>query len=185
MALVRTGERSERRVGSPWGSHVHELAPLHEARAPWSLHQAGSAPTGLGPDGPERRRRERSDHGGTSPSHHPGFFPGDGAEGPAQVDLVIQGHGDDGRCQGIRRARGVETGAEADLQDGDVDPPVAKVLQGGGGEDLEEGGVGGNHTPTDQALGGGAYRTHRPLEVVVADGATVDRNALVHPHEVG
>ncbi len=66
-----------------------------------------------------------------------GFFAGDGGDGVAEVVLMVEGDvGEDGE-EGLDDVGGVETAAEADFKDGDVDLLLGEVGEGYGGDEAE------------------------------------------------
>ena len=96
----------------------------------------------------------KRDQGASSPEDA-GFFAGDFGDGRAEVVLVVEGDvGDDGE-EGRDDVGGVETAAEADFEDGDVEVLLGEVEEGEGGEGLEKAGVVGELAGGDEAVGGG------------------------------
>jgi len=70
-----------------------------------------------------------------------GFFTRDLGDGRAQVFLVVERDvGDDGE-DGLDDVGGVETPAQADFEDGDIDLALGEVEEGERGEGLEVAGV--------------------------------------------
>ena len=121
-----------------------------------------------------------------------GLFAGDLGDGVAEVVLVVERDvGDDGE-EGVDDVGGVETAAQADFEDGDVDracaslePFSGEVEEGERGEDLEEAGGMGQIAGFDEAAGGLVDLEVEAGEVVVGDLDAVDLDALVDADEVG
>ncbi len=102
----------------------------------------------------------------------------------AEPRLVIQIDRDDGGGHRITDVGGVETAAEADFDDADVDPCPPQQLVGDGGHGFEEGRLVG-----EAAVGeaGGLDREHvgdRLREGVRVDRNAVDGDPLLGPHQV-
>jgi len=97
---------------------------------------------------------------------------------------VVQIDAHDRRGRGLGDVRGVEPPAEADFEHGDVDLLTAEVGERGGRQHLEERRVAAQHAPRDQPRRRVPHLVHGAGESGAGDRATVDRDALVHPHEV-
>jgi hypothetical protein len=196
VALVRAGQGPQARVATGRGREVDRVARTvagrrglpsargSDSRAAPGLDQPRAGLAGPLADGPPRLGRQPSDHGRAPRPHDPRLLPGDRGEGPAQVHLVVVVDADDGGGQGLRDVRGVEPAAEAHLEDGHLHALAPEVREGGGGEHLEEGGVGPEDAAANEALGRFAHGAHRDLEVVVGDLAAPHGDPLVDADEV-
>ena len=143
--------------------HVDELAAHEDARPAVRLDQTRPGRPCLRADRAEGLGRERAHDGGTPAAHDARLLPRDRGERPPQVDLVIEVDADDRGRDRIGHVRGVETRAEADLEHRHVDALATEVHEGGGGEGLEERGVGGEGAAAHESLGGGAHASARAI----------------------
>ena len=123
--------------------------------------------------------------GGSAGAKDAGFFAGDLGEGVAQPLLVVEVDvGDDGD-EGRDDIGGVETAAESDLKDGDVDVLGGEVVESHGGYGFEEAGHLRERTGGDELGGGGLDASVDGGEIGVGDGCAVDANAFVDADEMG
>jgi hypothetical protein len=97
---------------------------------------------------------------------------------------VVEVDAHDRRGRGLGDVGGVQSPTEADLEHGDVDLLAAEVCERRGRQHLEEGRVRAQHPPRDEPRRRVPYLAHGPREVGVGDRPAVDRDPLVHPHEV-
>jgi hypothetical protein len=168
VLLVRAGQGHERGV-------KRRPRRVHDPRADRARSLEDRDPGLLGQRADDRRPSRPQDAR---------LLAGDRAERAAEVDLVVEVDAHDGRGDRLDDVRRVEPAPEADLEHGHVDPLPPEVLEGGGGQHLEERGVALEHAAAHEALGGVAHRADRGDEVARADLAAVDRDPLVEPDEV-
>ena len=113
-----------------------------------------------------------------------GLFARDEGDGVAEpLHVVERDVGDDGE-QRLDDVGGVETAAHAHFEDGEIDLRLGEGFEGDRGQHFEVARVCGEASIGDQAAGTVVDAEVEPGKVLVADGRTVDANALVDALEM-
>ena len=185
VALVGARERAHAAIGEARRAYAESVGRLVHRDAGAGLDQARAHGGRIQGDGFVRFGRKGTQHGGASRAEHAGLLVGDGAERRAEVGLVVLLDAHDGGGQRRDDVGRVEPPSHPDLQHRHVHALAAEVVEAGGGEDLEVGGMGGDRARADEALGGAAHALDRGLERGRSHVAPAHRDALVDAHQVG
>src|SRR5579883_933296 len=123
-------------------------------------------------------------HDGGAGTDDAGLLPGNLGHGVAQKFLVVQRDVGDNADAGLDDVGGVKAAAHADFEDREVELLAREILEGDGGQHLEEAGMPGEFGLADQALSGAVDEIVDEGEVVIGNWPSVDAHALVDADQV-
>ncbi len=170
----------------PSGSgDVHESVLRDDARPFEGRDDSGAYSCPLAEDGVSGLVGEWACHGGPTPPKYPRLLMGDEVQGRAQVGLVVEGNGDDGRGQWLARVRRVEPAPEAHLDHRHVDVRPPKMVEGRHRQRLEVGRVGRDSPRANEGVRGPPHLLDLSQQHLVVDEPPVDSDPLVDADEVG